>query len=73
MFRKIATLIGYAKAPKKTFFMKHPKKGVKALLTWKGAKKGAKTAVKSPVATAVGAALAVPLTVLAVKKLVDSA
>lgn len=64
MFEKIATLVGYAKAPRRTFLLKNPKKGVKTLLT----AKGAKAAVKSPVAAVLGAAVAVPLTVMAVRK-----
>lgn len=65
MFEKIATLVGYTKAPRTTFFLKHPRKAAKTLLTWKGAK----SVARSPVAAALGAAVAVPLTVLAVRRL----
>jgi hypothetical protein len=38
MLSRIATLVGYAKAPKATFIIRHPIKGTKALLAAKGAK-----------------------------------
>ena len=36
MLRKIATAVGYAKAPRATFIAKHPKRGLVALGAVKG-------------------------------------
>ncbi len=36
MIGRIATLIGYRKAPKATFMVKHPVKGAKAYVAYKG-------------------------------------
>lgn len=69
MFERVATVVGYAKAPRSTYLLRNPKKGLKGILTLKGAKKGAKEAVKSPLAAAFGAVVAVPLTVMAVRKM----
>ena len=38
MLRSIAKFLGYAKAPKATFILRHPISGTKALLAAKGAK-----------------------------------
>lgn len=63
MLKKIATMIGYAKAPKATFVVKHPVKGTKALL----AAKGAKGLLTTRAGATLGALVALPLTLLAVK------
>lgn len=36
MLNRIGTMIGYARAPKATFMMKHPVKGTKAFATYYG-------------------------------------
>jgi hypothetical protein len=38
MIGRVATLVGYKKAPKATFVLKHPVKGTKAFLAARGAK-----------------------------------
>jgi hypothetical protein len=38
MFKRVASLIGYAKAPKASFMLMHPVKGTKALVAAKGVK-----------------------------------
>ncbi|MBW3536003.1 MAG: hypothetical protein KY453_12455 [Gemmatimonadetes bacterium] len=57
MFKKIATAVGYTKAPKATFVMKHPVKGTKALLL----AKGAKGLVTTRAGAVLSAAVALPL------------
>ena len=61
MLRKIATMVGYSRAPKATFIMRHPVKGTKAL--W--AAKGTKAVAKSRVGAALGLAVLVPVGMLA--------
>lgn len=63
MVRKIATALGYAKAPSATFVLKHPMKGTKALL----AAKGAKGLVTTRAGAALGALVGVPLGFLALR------
>lgn len=65
MLKKIATALGYAKAPKATFVMKHPVKGTKALLV----AKGAKGLVTTRAGAMLGAVVAVPLGFLAARGL----
>ena len=65
MLKTIATALGYAKAPKATYMMKHPVKGTKALLVAKGAK-GLFTTRAGAV---LGAAVAVPLGFMAARGL----
>lgn len=36
MMRRLATMVGYAKAPKATYVLRHPKKGLTALAVAKG-------------------------------------
>lgn len=43
MFRKLATLVGYKKAPKATFMLRHPVKGYHALAAAKGLPGGSGT------------------------------
>ena len=38
MLRKLATVMGYAKAPKATYVLRHPKKGVAAWAAYRGAR-----------------------------------
>lgn len=68
MLKKIATALGYAKAPKATYVMKHPVKGTKALLL----AKGAKGLVTTRAGAVLGAAVAVPLGYLAARGLSGS-
>jgi len=63
MLRKIATLVGYSKAPKATFIIRHPVKGTRALL----AAKGTKAVAKSRVGAALGLAVLVPVGMLALR------
>jgi hypothetical protein len=49
MLGRIATLVGYSKAPRATFVMRHPVKGTRALVAAKG--------IKGLVTTRAGAAL----------------
>ena len=65
MLKKIALMVGYAKAPKTTYVLRHPVKGTKALL----AAKGAKALVTTRAGAALSTLVAVPLGVLAAKKL----
>lgn len=63
MFRKLATIVGYVKAPRTTFILRHPVKGTKALV----AARGIQSLVKSKAGVAVGAvAAAVPVAAAAV-------
>ena len=63
MLKKISTAVGYTKAPRTTFLLKHPFKGTKALL----AAKGLKGLVTTRSGAALTAAVALPLGVLAAK------
>lgn len=65
MFKKIATMVGYAKAPKATFVAKHPVKGTKALL----AAKGAKGLFTTRAGALIGTVVALPLGFLAARKI----
>lgn len=38
MLRKVATLVGYNKAPKATYVLRHPKKGLAALAAARAAR-----------------------------------
>jgi len=42
MLGKVLTLVGYARAPKATFVMRHPVKGTAALLAAKSTARGTK-------------------------------
>jgi hypothetical protein len=57
MIGRIATLIGYSKAPKATFVLKHPVKGTKAFL----AARGLKGLVTGRTGMVLGAIAAVPV------------
>ncbi len=57
MLAKIATLIGYKKAPKATFVLRHPVKGTKAFL----AARGVKGLFTGRTGLALGAVAAIPL------------
>lgn len=61
MVGKLATLIGYRRAPKATFMIKHPVKGAKLLV----AAKGAKALVTTRPGLALSAMLIVPMGLLA--------
>jgi hypothetical protein len=65
MIGRIATLIGYSKAPKATFVMKHPVKGTKAFL----AARGAKGLVTGRTGMVLGAIAAVPVGLWAASRL----
>jgi hypothetical protein len=57
MIGRIATLIGYSKAPKATYVLKHPVKGTKLFL----AARGAKGLVTGRTGMVLGAMAAVPV------------
>ena len=63
MLRKIATLVGYSKAPRATFLIRHPVKGAKALV----AAKGMKAVAKSRMGAALGVLVLVPVGMLALR------
>jgi hypothetical protein len=65
MIRKIATALGYAKAPKPSYVLKHPVKGAKALM----ASYGSRSVFKGHTGLALGTAVALPLAYLAVRRL----
>ncbi len=54
MLNRIATMIGYAKAPRATFMVKHPVKGTKAFTAYYGLRSRQTAALAA-------AALAVPV------------
>lgn len=57
MIRRIATLIGYTKAPKATFMLKHPVAGARALV----AAKGLKALFTTRAGAVLGAMVAIPV------------
>jgi hypothetical protein len=57
MIGKVATLVGYKKAPKATFVLRHPVKGTKAFL----AARGVKGLVTGRTGMVLGAMAAVPV------------
>jgi hypothetical protein len=57
MIGKLATIVGYKKAPKATFVLRHPVKGTKAFL----AARGFKGLVTGRTGMVLGAAAAVPV------------
>lgn len=61
MLRKLAMMTGYAKAPKATYVLRHPKKGLAAMAAAKGLKSRTGRRVASGVVGAGALALAVPL------------
>lgn len=67
----LLTAVGYAKAPRATFFLKHPVKAVGAWMAWRAAKKRAPANVRK-VAVAAGAvaatAVVAPLAAKAIKE-----
>ena len=63
MMRKIATALGYAKAPKPTFVLRHPVKGTKALM----ACYRSRSMLKGRTGLALGAAVVLPLAYMAVR------
>ncbi len=65
MIGKLATLIGYTKAPKTTFVVRHPVKGAKALV----AAKGAKALLTTRSGLALSALIAVPVGALLVQRM----
>lgn len=64
MFGRIAALVGYAKAPKATFMLRHPVKGTKALV----AAKGAKGLVTTRAGAMLAGMVAVPVGLMALRK-----
>ncbi len=65
MLGKIVTLIGYTKAPKATYMVRHPVKGAKLLI----AAKGAKALVTTRPGLALSALLVAPVAALLTKRL----
>jgi ABC-type nitrate/sulfonate/bicarbonate transport system permease component len=63
MMRKIATALGYAKAPKASYVLRHPVKGTKALI----ASYAGRSLLKGKTGMALGAAVALPLAYMAVR------
>ena len=57
MIGKIANMIGYTKAPKATYVLKHPVKGTKRLI----AARGAKSLVTGRTGLVLGALAAIPV------------
>jgi hypothetical protein len=68
MIGRIATLIGYSKAPKATYVMKHPVKGTKAFL----AARGAKGLVTGRTGMVLGAVAAIPVGLWAASRMRSS-
>ena len=64
MIRKIAAALGYAKAPKASYVMKHPVKGTKALI----ASYTGRSLLRGRTGLALGAAVALPLAYMAVRR-----
>lgn len=65
MIGKLAKMVGYAKAPKATYMLRHPVRGTKTLL----AAKGAKGLLTTRAGAALGALVAVPFTLVAMRGL----
>jgi hypothetical protein len=65
MIGRIAKLVGYTKAPKATFVLRHPIKGTKAFL----AARGVKGLVTGRTGLVLGAAAAVPVGLWAVSRI----
>jgi hypothetical protein len=65
MIGKLATMVGYKKAPKATFVLRHPVKGTKAFL----AARGLKGLVTGRTGMALGAIAAVPVGLWAASRL----
>ena len=61
---KLAKLVGYAKAPKATYMVRHPIKGTKALI----AVKGVKGLVTTRAGAVLGGMVAVPLGLMALRR-----
>lgn len=61
MLRKLATMVGYAKAPKATYVLRHPKKGLTALAVAKGMKTHTGRRVATGVLGVGALAVAVPV------------
>lgn len=68
MIGRIATLVGYSKAPKATFVLKHPIKGTKMFL----AARGAKGLVTGRTGLVLGAMAALPLGMWAASRMGSS-
>jgi ABC-type nitrate/sulfonate/bicarbonate transport system permease component len=63
MMRKIAAALGYAKAPRPSYVMKHPVKGTRALIaSYRG-----RSLLSGRTGLALGVAVALPLAYLAVR------
>ncbi|MFP4623962.1 MAG: hypothetical protein ACOCVZ_01090 [Gemmatimonadota bacterium] len=65
MIGKLASLVGYTKAPKATYVLKHPVKGTKALV----AAKGAKALVRGRTGLVLGTLAAIPVGIWAANRL----
>jgi hypothetical protein len=64
MLSRIAKLVGYAKAPKATYMVRHPIKGTKALI----AVKGAKGLFTTRAGAALAGMVAIPVGVMALRR-----
>ncbi|TVP45984.1 MAG: hypothetical protein EA350_07990 [Gemmatimonadales bacterium] len=64
MLSRIAKLVGYAKAPKATFMVRHPIKGTKALV----AAKGAKGLFTTRAGAALAGMIAIPVGMMALRR-----
>jgi hypothetical protein len=69
MFRKLATMIGYAKAPTATYLVKHPVEGTRNLLALRGARSLLKGRAGAIAAGVAASAAAVPLAIVMGKKI----
>lgn len=71
MIKKLTSLLGYMKAPKTTYLIKHPIKGPKNLLALRGARSLARTRGAAIAAGVAAGAAAIPLALLARRKIKD--
>ncbi len=71
MMKKLTSLLGYMKAPRATYLAKHPVKGPKNLLALRGARSMLKTKGAAVTAGIVAGAAAIPMAILARKKMKD--
>lgn len=69
MIKKLSGMLGYMKAPKTTYLVRHPVKGPKNLLALRGAKSLLKTKGAAIAAGVVAGAAAIPLVLMANRKL----
>lgn len=68
MLGKLTSLLGYAKAPKTTYLLKHPIKGPKNLLALRGARSLLKTRGATIAAAAAGLAVGAAAIPMAIRR-----